>query len=496
MNATILGKFDNNTLILQNNETKPNRNIICFGGPGSYKTQAVVITNVLAETENSIVATDQKGEVYNHTVSTKISQGYIPYVINIDDMRLSSRYNPLDYIERDIHASTIADIIVAAANKDSKKDVWYNSQRSLLKALILYVVHEFNSEKQNFTGLLNFLQAFNPQKNEDGLSELDLQFAKLDFNHPARRAYDLGFKLSEGEMQSSIIVSLLTTISDFVDEEVSEFMSESDFDLKDIGRKKIILYIVIPAMDRTFENVTNLFLAQLFEQLYDLGNKNQARLPRNVSFILDEFPNLGKFPNYEEFLATCRGYGIGVITICQSLTQLRDKYGPDRAESILGNNAIKICLNAANKTTAQYFCDLLGKATVRYETGGESISHSDKESRSTSDNYNYMSRDLMTIDEILRMDPNDCLLVFSNLGVIKAKKAFQFHVFPDKPPICDIKEFIRTPSANVIRENHRKKPNAVNSSDSISSQSDKEKLDELSRKETDIIFADSDDFFE
>ena len=87
-------------------------------------------------------------------------------------------------------------------------------------------------------------------------------------------------------------------------------------------------------------------------------------MPVPVNFILDEFVNLGKFTNYEEFLATCRGYGIGVSTIIQTLTQLQDKYNKEKAESILGNCSIQICMNAANNTTAKYFSDLLGKATV------------------------------------------------------------------------------------------------------------------------------------
>ena len=63
MNGTILGIVDKR-IVYQNNSTKPNRNIFVVGGPGSYKTQSVVITNLFNETENSIVVTDPKGELY------------------------------------------------------------------------------------------------------------------------------------------------------------------------------------------------------------------------------------------------------------------------------------------------------------------------------------------------------------------------------------------------------------------------------------------------
>lgn len=496
MNGTILGKVGN-SLLIQNNNTKPNRNIIVFGGPGSFKTQSIAITNVFAETENSIVVTDPKAEVYENTVSVKIRQGYTPYVINFYDMRHSNRYNPLDYISRDIDATTVANKIVESSNRDAKKDVWYYSQRALLKALILYVLHESMPEDRNLRGVTRFLQAFNPEKSKDGISELDQQFEKLDINHPARRAYDLGFKKALGEMQGSIIMSLLTTIADFVDEEVSNFTSFSDFDLKDIGRKKIILYIIIPPMNNAFQSLTNLFISQLFQQLFDLASENHAHLPNEIDFILDEFVNLGKFPNYEEFLAMCRGPGIGVTTICQSLTQLQDKYGREKAESILGNNAVKMCLNAANQTTAKYFSDLLGKSTVKVETGSQSVSRSERESRSTSDSYSYISRDLMTADEIIKMPSDDAIIAFSNKSPVKVKKAFQFEVFPGA---CNVlvshKDYVGKADNAQVKKMQEKTNAFMYKAESriVQTQSDHDLIAEAMQEDIEAVFSGEEEF--
>jgi len=458
LNATILGMIKNNVLY-QDNSFMPNRNIIVFGGPGSYKTQSVVITNVFSETENGIVVTDTKGEVYEKTVAVKKMQGYKVYVVNFDDMRHSNRYNPFDYIITDTDAATVADKIVESANRDAKKDVWYYSQRSLLKALILYVMYESLPEDRNLRGLTRFLQSYSTAKNKkSGKSELDEQFEKLDFSHPARRNYELGFKQTQGETQASVIFSLLTSLGDFVDDVVGEFTSFSDFDLADIGKEKIILYLKIPALKRTYESLINLFISQLFIALYDLGDSNHAHLPNNVNFILDEFPSLGKFAQYEEFLATCRGYGIGVITICQSLTQLQDRYGRDKAESILGNNAVKMCLNASNATTAKYFSEQLGKATVKVDTGSTSYSRSTTESRSVSDSYNYTSRSLMNPDEIEKMPPNESIIVFSNGSPAKVNKAFQFKLFPGAESIrvANQREYIGKPDKKQLEKMEQK----------------------------------------
>lgn len=441
MNGTILGMVDRK-IIYQNNDTEPNRNVFVVGGPGSYKTQSVVITNVFNETSNSIVVTDPKGEIYEKTAGIKLAQGYQVHVINFANMTSSDRYNPFDYIERDINAETVATKIVQSENKEGKQDVWFSTQRQLLKALILYVTKEKAPKYRNLAGVTQVLQENDVESEDpnDPQSPLDKLFLDLKFDHPARSAYELGFKKAKGEMKASIIESLLATISKFVDEEVAEFTRFSDFDLKDIGRKKIILYVIIPVMDNTYESFINLFFSQLFDELYKLAASNHAELPNPVDFILDEFVNLGKFPKYEEFLATCRGYGIGVTTICQTLTQLQALYGREKAESILGNHAVKICLNAANEVTAKYFSDLLGKSTVKVETGSESTSHSKETSTSKSDSYNYNSRQLMYADEIMLMPDNQSLLVFSNQRPIKAKKAFQFKLFPNADELVHLKQ--------------------------------------------------------
>ena len=430
MNGTVLGIVDNQ-VIYQDNQTKPNRNLFVVGGPGSYKTQSVVITNLFNETENSIVVTDPKGELYEKTAGIKLAQGYNVHVVNFANMVHSDRYNPFDYISRDNEAENVATKIVQSENKEGKKDVWFSTQRQLLKALILFVMKEREPSKRNLRGVSEILQTYDVEaESEEENSPLDGIFLALDINHPARRAYELGFHRAKGEMKASIIESLLATISKFIDDEVAEFTSVSDFDLKDIGRSKTVLYVIIPVMDDTYESIINLFFSQMFDELYKLAANHHAHLPVDVDFILDEFVNLGKFPKYEEFLATCRGYGIGVTTICQTLTQLQALYGREKAESILGNHAVKICLNAANDVTAKYFSDLLGKATVKVETGSQSTSKSKETSKSKSDSYSYTSRQLMTPDEITRMPSDQSIVIFSNQRPIKAKKAFQFKLFP------------------------------------------------------------------
>lgn len=430
-NGIIAGVLNHSVIVQPTDSNLPNRNHFVVGGPGSSKTQGYVVPNVLHEKECSLVVTDPKGEVYELTSEVKRRQGYEVHVVNFSEMGYSDRYNPFDYVREEIQASTVANAIIASKNDPKRKDFWYNAQFSLLKALILYAVHELPPEQRNMTGLLDFLQEFDPEASKDGASELDGQFLRMEKSHPARRAYELGFKKSQEKTRANIIISLLTTIGDFTSSSVSRFTSFSDFFLGDVGKRKMALYVIIPVMDSTWEGLINLFFNQMFQELYKVGAQHRAKLPQPVIFILDEFPNLGKFPDYEKFLATCRGYGIGVLTIVQSITQLQEKYGREQAESILGNCGTKICLGNVNETTAKYFSGLMGKTTAKMETGSISKSKGQSSSSSSSSSFSYSARNLMNVDEILTMHKDDAIVIITGKHPIRVKKAYQYVLFPN-----------------------------------------------------------------
>ena len=166
-NGIIVGVLNQSVIVQPTDSILPNRNHFVVGGPGSSKTQGYVVTNMLHEKECSLVVTDPKGEVYEMTAEVKRRQGYEVHVVNFSEMGYSDRYNPFDYVREEIQASTVANAIVASKNDPKRKDFWYNAQFSLLKALILYAVHELPPEQRNMTGVLDFLQEFDPEASEE-----------------------------------------------------------------------------------------------------------------------------------------------------------------------------------------------------------------------------------------------------------------------------------------------------------------------------------------
>lgn len=429
----IVGTYKNKMVSLPWNSSLPNNNVFVASGPGGGKSQGLVIPNVIAILNSSIVVTDPSGEVYAATAKIKETQGFKILVLNYENMYCSMRHNPLLYVETQRDAITISELIVSSRNDSKNKDIWYNTQVSLLTCLILYFKYEIPKEQFTIPGILDFLENTDMEQDEEtGMSDLDEVFLDLPKGHPARRAYTMGFGKSKAKTRSSIAISIVTTLSNYLDEEVQYFMSGSDFILDEIAKEKCILYIITPPMDESWDSMINLTYNQLFQRLYKVAGLNKRRLPVPLFIIMDELPNIGKLEKLERFEATCRKYGIAIALIIQNITQLYDVYGKEKAESIIGNCATKICLGNCNTTTNEYFSKICGTATKRVETGGSSTSkgsnHND--SSSESQNYNFVQAPLITADEIDSLD-GELIMKASNAKPIKLNKYMAWEMFPN-----------------------------------------------------------------
>lgn len=414
----IFGLVDDQPVILPENTTIPNRNVYVVGPPGSSKTQGFVLTNIIHERERSIVCTDPKGEIMEMTYQLKKQQGYKVHLINFKEMTISDRYNPIDYIFKELDAEQVATTIVINSQQDQKPDFWTRAEVALLKTLLLYVKYECPEEAT----MQKVQEILTQNADPDDMDDL---FDRLESDHPACRSYQI-VRMAQDKTRASIFISLGITLSKFDSNDVRKFTQTSDFNFDDLGKKKMILYVILPVADSTWEPLISTFFTQLFQRLYDVADRNFNRLPIPVNLLLDEFPNLGKIPGYEEILATCRSYGISCSTIVQSLGQLVDKYNKEKAEVILANCSLRYLLGANDKFTAEYFSEMIGKTTV--QTSSSSISKS-KGAGSASNSKSYSQRNLFTADELLRLDRNTAVLLVTGMKPIRLKKIFQFEFF-------------------------------------------------------------------
>lgn len=427
--------FDKNLLLTQterlmmnsrpkNPKNARNKNVLVVGGSGSGKTRFFVKPNLM-QMHSSYVVTDPKGTLLvecgkllarGKPIGTKNGKTiYNPYrikVLNTINFKKSMHYNPFAYIRSEKDILKLVSTIIANTKGEGDKageDFWVKAEKLYYTALIGYIYYKAPLEEQNFTTLLELINASEAREDdEDFKNPVDLLFDALereDPNHFAVRQYKK-YKLAAGKTAKSILISCGARLAPFDIAELREIMEYDEMELDTIGDQLTALFVIISDTDDTFNFVVAMMYTQLFNLLADKADDfYQGRLPVHVRFLLDEFANIGQIPKFEKLIATIRSREMSASIILQTQSQLKAIY-KDHAETIIGNCDSMIFLGGKEKTTLKDLSDSLGKETIDLYNNSETRGRE----RSYGTNYQKVGKELMTMDELAVMDSDKCIL--------------------------------------------------------------------------------------
>lgn len=410
--------FENNILLTQTERLtmnsrpkKPkyarNKNVIVIGGSGSGKTRFYVKPQLMQMPDNvSFVVTDPKGTIIvecgkmlargtpkkdNNGKILRDKNGRVvmaPYkikVLNTINFAKSMHYNPFHYIRSEKDILKLVNTIMVNTKGEGEKsseDFWTKAERLLYCALIGYIYYEAPEEEQNFSTLLEFINASETrEEDEEFKNAVDLLFEELERdepNHFAVRQYKK-YKLAAGKTAKSILISCGARLAPFDIAELRELMSYDEMELDMIGDQRTALFIVISDTDDTFNFVVAMMYSQLFNLLCDRADDvHHGRLPYHVRILCDEFANIGQIPKFDKLIATIRSREISASIILQSQSQLKTIY-KDAAETITGNCDTMLFLGGKESTTLKEISETLGKETIDLyntsDTRGQSRSY-------------------------------------------------------------------------------------------------------------------------
>lgn len=87
------------------------------------KTIGFLLTNLLelSKYKKSIIVTDPKGEIYRTTSSYFKNIGYTVRVLNLNDMKHSDRWNPLQENENINDVQTSSNVIISNTQQHNKR---------------------------------------------------------------------------------------------------------------------------------------------------------------------------------------------------------------------------------------------------------------------------------------------------------------------------------------------------------------------------------------
>ena len=390
-------------------------------GSGSGKSASYSIPNAY-QCLGSYVFTDPKGELYDRTAGYLKSKGYEIKVLNLVRPQYSDGYNPLMHISSEIDVDVIANTIVKGQKTEggNSDPFWDDSAEMLLKALIYYLIATRPEEEQNLASCAELVRAANTNGGSNLLTEL---MSKLPNEHPARTNYR-SIEIAPEKTYSSILSTLQSKLGKFDSKEIAELTSTDTIDFEEIGNKKTAVYVISSDTHTAYDFLLTIFFAQMIQQLYDYADQNGGALKEQTFFILDEFANIGKIPDFDKKISTSRSRRISFSVILQNVDQLEAVYEKSY-ETIMGNCDTHVFLGSNSYKTVEYFSKALGEKTI----GRDSISiNRDRQNwrtgKSVSDQV--MARALMTPDELRRLDNDVCIIYEKGIKPVKANKFYYF----------------------------------------------------------------------
>ena len=420
-----------------------NKNVLVVGGSGSGKTRFFIKPNLM-QMHSSYVVTDPKGTVLIE-VGKLLSRGtpkldkdgkpvrgkngkivYEPYkikVFNTINFSKSMHYNPFAYIHNEKDILKLVTVLIANTKGEGKSgdDFWVKAETLLYTALIGYIYYEAPSNEQNFSTLVEMINAMEVREDDETFKNaVDLLFDALeqkDPDHFALRQYKK-YKLAAGKTAKSILISCGARLAPFDIKEVREITMYDELELDLVGDRKTALFFIISDTDATFNFLVSMAYTQLFNLLCERADdKFGGRLPVHVRCLIDEAANIGQIPNLEKLMATIRSREISACLVLQAQSQLKALY-KDNMDTIIGNCDSSLFLGGKEETTLKSWNSLLGKETIdMYNT---SVTKGTQESHGQ--NFQKLGKDLMSVDELAVMDGGKCLLQIRGVRPFLSRK--------------------------------------------------------------------------
>ena len=386
---------------------------IIVGGSGSGKTRFLAKPNLMLANASFIV-TDPKGEMLRAVGNLLLEEGYVLRVFDLIDPSKSDCYNPFRYIRKDADVFKLIDNFIKNTTPKGAKandPFWEKSETALDAALMLYLLHEAPVEDQNMETILYMIENGGAKEEDDDYqSPLDLLFEAPEEEQPdhiAVRQYHI-FKQAAGKTAKSILVSAAVRLASFTLPEIQRITATDDMELGKLGERKQAIFCIIPdSNDASLNFLVGMLYTQAFQELYYQADKvHQGALPLPVRLMFDEFANVALPDGYARLQATMRSRNIMSTIILQNISPLKALFKDDW-EGIIGNADSFIYLGGNEQSTHKYISELLGKETIDTRTSSQSKGRNG----SFSQNFQQTGRELMTPDEVRRLDNKNAIVL-------------------------------------------------------------------------------------
>lgn len=321
---------------------------LVMGATGSGKTVIVAkpMIKLLAKHNESMILTDPKGELYEETAALLKDEGYNIITLNFRDPQHGNAWNPMSLpyqLYKDGNTDKAIELLddlalnILYEEKSSGDPFWEKTAADYFTGLALGLFEDGTPEQINLNSI-NLMSSLG----EERFGGPNNNYIKEYFNgkDPSKPAYinASGTVFTADETKQGIIATFKQKIKLFSSREnLSEMLSYSDFDMRDIGKKKTAVFLIVQDEKKTLHPLATIFIKQCYETLIDVAQESGGKLPFRTNFILDEFANMPPLKDVTTMVTAARSRLIRFTFIIQNFAQLTQVYGKENGDTIRGN---------------------------------------------------------------------------------------------------------------------------------------------------------------
>ncbi|MER8658492.1 type IV secretory system conjugative DNA transfer family protein [Mesorhizobium sp. M0847] len=407
--------FDNPSSILlggySDDESNPEPQFVHWDDDGhlltiaptrSGKAVTSIVPNLLRY-RGSCVVIDPKGEHFEKTSAWRKSIGHEIYRIAPFDRGsgwVRHRYNPLARVRSQSDARSLAEQMFP---RDRHASSFFNDDAAgFLTAAMIYVKSNAPQDRRTLTTVCQLAS----QKGRD-LLNIAKKLAEFPSTAEAGKAIlektrDRGLQTLEATLESKLAL--------WRDRDIQRSLSGTDFSFEDLKDRPITVYIDVPfGKMEPFSPWLRILLKSALDAME--SNRRTPDIP--VLFILDEFLNLGPFPEFRAAIRTHASAGVRLWFFLQDVMSLQEQYPGNSWQPFL-TCSVKQFYGIDDPITGELIGKYLGHETLAYlsrSSGHTGSSHlgrwygdaSVNTGTSGSESVQFLGRPLMTPDEIMEL---------------------------------------------------------------------------------------------
>lgn len=385
-------------------ETAGYESILVQGGMGRGKSSTFVLPNLLAPpaTLPSFVVSDTSGELYQASSGYLASRGYLIRVLNLMDPAHSETYNPLANATAPQHLADLAKTLVRSASgrtagQAAHDPFWDQSAEKMIRILAQCLLNQPDPALRHLANLRHLVVGFDAHVAPQGqLGAIDRFVMSATQHDQSTFAAYRAFVQGNLKTIQSVLMSADVALDPIATPEMAALTGSNTLDFAELRQRPTAMFVIVNQTQmELYAFLLSLFYADLFKALL----KNPSDPVRPVWLFLDEFGHL-QIPSFEVFATTSRKYKVSYALFLQSLAQLEGRYGAQNARTIIEGLGTEIYLPGTSLDTARDLEARLGRTP---------------------------KAPLMAANNIIRMEENEALMLYSNRLpiLLKTKRYYQ-----------------------------------------------------------------------